>query len=84
MTWFCLAWQLTMKELGVDLYPLVVEKYRPRAVPVQFGVNTPCYLADKRVAVSVWSLQSGGNKYTGVQEEETPACGAVQHMRVPP
>ena len=34
----------TMKELGVDIYQLALEKLRPRAVPVQIGMNNPSYL----------------------------------------
>ena len=39
----------TIKELGVDFYPLALEELRPRAVPVQIGVNNPCYLAARLV-----------------------------------
>ena len=34
-----------MKELGLDLYPWALEKLRPRAVPVQTGVESPSFLA---------------------------------------
>ena len=39
----------TMKELGVDIYPLVLEKLRPRVVPVQIGMNNPSYLPARRI-----------------------------------
>ena len=32
-----------MKELGLDLYPWALEKLRPRAVPVQTGVESPSF-----------------------------------------
>lgn len=35
----------TMKELGIDVYPLALDRLRPRAVPVQTGVESPSYLA---------------------------------------
>ena len=48
----------TMKELGLDLYPWALEKLRPRAVPVQTGVESPSFLAARRVTLSVQSFQS--------------------------
>ena len=39
----------TMKELGVDVYPLALEKLRPRAVSVQIGMNNPSYLPARRI-----------------------------------
>jgi len=39
----------TMKELGIDLYPMAMEKLRPRAVPVQFVEPSPCYLPTRRI-----------------------------------
>ncbi|CAN0193327.1 unnamed protein product, partial [Scytosiphon promiscuus] len=35
----------TMEELGIDLYPLALERLRPRSVPVQQGVEGPSFLA---------------------------------------
>ena len=34
----------TMKALGLDLYPLALEKLRPSAVPVQTGMESPSFL----------------------------------------
>ena len=34
----------TMKELGLDLYPWILEKLRPSAVLVQTGVESPSFL----------------------------------------
>ena len=48
----------TMKALGLDLYPWALEKLRPRAVPVQTGVESPSFLAARRVTLSVQSFQS--------------------------
>ena len=45
----------TMKELGLDLYPWSLEKLRPRAVPVQTGVESPSFLAARLVTLSVQS-----------------------------
>ncbi|CAM9729685.1 unnamed protein product, partial [Sphacelaria rigidula] len=73
-----------MKELGVDLYPLALEKLRPRAVPVQIGMNNPIYLPARRVIVPEWSFQSESQKDTGGEEEEAPESGAVPPMRVQP
>ena len=47
-----------MKELGLDLYPWALEKLRPRAVPVQTGVESPNFLAARRVTLPVESFQS--------------------------
>ena len=43
----------TMKELGLDLYPWALEKLRPRAVPVQTGVESPSFLAARRVISAI-------------------------------
>ena len=48
----------TMKALGLDLYPWVLEKLRPSAVPVQTGGESPSFLAARRVTLSVQSFQS--------------------------
>ena len=48
----------TMKELGLDLYPWALEKLRPRALPVQAGVESPNFLAARRVTLPVESFQS--------------------------
>ena len=49
----------TMKALGLDLYPWALEKLRPRAVPVQTGVESPSFLAARRVTLSVQYFRSG-------------------------
>ena len=43
----------TMKALGLDLYPWALEKLRPSAVPVQTGVESPSFLAERRVTLPV-------------------------------
>ena len=43
----------TMKALGLDLYPWALEKLRPSAVPVQTGVESPSFLAARRVTLPV-------------------------------
>lgn len=48
----------TMKALGVDVYRQALEKLRPLAVPVSTGVETPSYLAARRVTVSVRAFQT--------------------------
>ena len=48
----------TMKALGLDLYPWALEKLRPSAVPVQTGVESPNFLAARRVTLPVDSFQS--------------------------
>ena len=48
----------TMKALGLDLYPWALEKLRPSAVPVQTGVESPSFLAARRVTLPVESFQS--------------------------
>ncbi|CAM9382136.1 unnamed protein product [Sphacelaria rigidula] len=63
----------TMKELGIDLYPLPLDKLRQRAVPVQTGVENPSYLAARRVTVSIRSFQRAN-------EEEAPADEAVERL----
>ena len=47
-----------MKKLALDLYPWALEKLRPSAVPVQTGVESPIFLAARRVTLSVQSFQS--------------------------
>ena len=47
-----------MKALGLDLYPWALEKLRPSAVPVQTGVESPNFLAARRVTLPVESFQS--------------------------
>ncbi|CAM9759200.1 unnamed protein product, partial [Sphacelaria rigidula] len=66
-------WMATIKELGIDLYPLALEKLRLRAVPVQAGVENHSYLAATRVIVSIPSFQSDN-------EEEAPADEAVERL----
>ena len=53
--WFGVA---TIKALGLDLYPWALEKLRPRAVPVQTGVESPNFLAARQVTLPVESFQS--------------------------
>ena len=48
----------TIKSLGIDLYPLALEKLRPRAVPVKTGVETSSFLPARRVTVPPWSFQT--------------------------
>ena len=43
----------TMKALGLDLYPWALEKLPPSAVPVQTGVESPNFLAARRVTLPV-------------------------------
>ena len=43
----------TMKALGLDLYPWALEKLRPSGVPVQTGVESPNFLAARRVTLPV-------------------------------
>ena len=45
----------TMKELGVDIHPLALEKLRPRAVLVQIGMNNPSKGRLSRVCTFVYS-----------------------------
>ena len=39
----------TVKELGIDLYPMAMGKLRPRAVPVQLVEPSLCYLPSRRI-----------------------------------
>ena len=41
----------SMKALGLDLYPWALEKLRPSAAPVQIGVESPSFLAERRVTL---------------------------------
>ena len=43
----------TMKALDLDLYPWALEKLRPSAVPVQIGVESPNFLAARRLTLPV-------------------------------
>ena len=49
---------VTFKALGLDLYPWALEKLLASAVPVQTGVESPSFLAARRVTLSVLSFQS--------------------------
>ena len=62
----------TMKELGLDLYPWALEKQRPRAVPVQTGVESPSCLAARRVTL-VKSFQTE-------VADDAPADVAVERL----
>ena len=48
----------TMKTSGNDLYPWALEKLRPTAVPLQTGVESPSFLAARRLTLPVESFQS--------------------------
>ena len=48
----------TIKQIGIDLYPLALEKLRPHAVPVQPDVENSSYLAAWRVTISVNAFQT--------------------------
>ena len=48
----------TMKALGLDLYTWALEQLRPSAVPVQTGVESPIFLAARRVTPPEESFQS--------------------------
>ena len=41
----------TMKALGLDHFPWALEKLRPSAAPVQIGVESPSFLAERRVTL---------------------------------
>ena len=43
----------TMKAFGLDLYPWALEKLRASAVLVQTGVESPSFLAARRVTLPV-------------------------------
>ena len=43
----------TMKALGLDLYPWALQKLRPSAVRVQTDVESPRFLAARRVTLTV-------------------------------
>ena len=47
----------TVKALGLDLYPWALDKLRPSAVPVQTGVESPNFLAARRVTLPVGSFR---------------------------
>ena len=63
----------TMKALGLDLYPWALEKLRPSAVPVQTGVESPNFLAARRVTLPVESFQSE-------VADDAPADVAVERL----
>ena len=63
----------TMKALGLDLYPWALEKLRPSAVPVQTGVESPSFLAARRLTLPVESFQSE-------VVDDAPADVAVEHL----
>ncbi|MEP0580138.1 MAG: reverse transcriptase domain-containing protein [Marinobacter sp.] len=63
----------TMKALGIDVYREALEKLRPRAVPVSTGVETPSYLAARRVTVSVRAFQTEATV-------DAPEDKAVEHL----
>ena len=55
------------------LYPLALEKLRPRAVPVKTGVETSSFLPARRVTVPPWSFQTD-------RVEQAPADVVVEPM----
>ena len=63
----------TMKALGLDLYPWALETLHPSAVPVQTGVESPSFLAARRVTLSVQSFQSE-------VADDAPADVAVERL----
>ena len=63
----------TMKALDLDLYPWALEKLRPSAVPVQTGVESPSFLAARRVTLPVESFQSE-------VADDAPADVAVERL----
>ena len=63
----------TMKALGLDLYPWALEKLRPSAVVVQTGVESPNFLAARRVTLPVESFQSE-------VADDAPADVAVERL----
>ena len=62
-----------MKALGLDLCPWALEKLRPSAVPEQTGVESPSFLAARRVTLSVQSFQSE-------VADDAPADVAVERL----
>ena len=63
----------TMKALGLDLYPWALEKLHPSAVPLQTGVESPSFLAARRVTLSVQSFKSE-------VADDAPADVAVERL----
>ena len=63
----------TMKELGLDLYSWALEKLRASAVPVQTGVESPSFLAARRVNLPVEYFQSE-------VADDAPADVAVERL----
>lgn len=63
----------TMKELGIDLYPLALETLRSRAVPVQTGLRNHSHLTAGRVTVSIRPLKVAS-------EEEIAVDAAVERL----
>ena len=63
----------TMKSLSLDLYPWALEKLRPSTVPVQAGVESPSFLAARRVTLPEESFQSE-------VADDAPADVAVQRL----
>ena len=62
-----------MKALGLDFYPWALEKLRPSVVPVQTGVESPSFLAARRVTLPVESFQSE-------VADDAPADVAVERL----
>ena len=65
----------TSNALGIDFYPLALEKLRPRAVPVKTGVKTSSFLPARRVTVPPWSFQTE-------RVEQAPADVVVEPLLV--
>ena len=76
----------TMKELGIDLYPMAMEKLRPRAVPVQFRRAIPLlssrqayiFCTSRRVprGGSSCGCRSGAISRSGDRQVDGPCGGA--------
>ena len=63
----------TMKALGFDLYPWDLGKLRSSAVPVHTGVESPSFLAARRVTLRVETFQSEVS-------DDAPADVAVERL----
>ena len=63
----------TMKALGLDICPWALGKLRPSTVPVQTGVESPSFLAARRVTLPVASFQSE-------VADDAPADVAVERL----
>ena len=62
-----------MKALALEIYPWALEKLRPSAVLVQTSVESPNFLAARRVTLPVESFQSE-------VADDAPADVAVERL----